>query len=334
MEFNVLKRKLVIYASLALILMGIAIGLSAFVPFYLFVDRTELARHEKESVAFGKVIEQELKRFVDVSNQISTRTRVREILEDWNQGIIERKEMEAGIAPKLGDALSATEGLLGISQYDQNGMLTVQVGEKIKIDKLEKLLPSNGFDFKLHEEVGVQSSEHDHDLLIGVPIVNRRGIVVGVEYMLFSFSLIEKVLQTLISFDPNSKTFLIMQEVHGFHLVNRDSRTLDISEDLMAMLFHSHPDKKSHVASPFFYSFYHLEDLPWLLGHQTPLGRAKNLVIQRIFPTLASVPSCSASSSSSCCSCYTPLPEPWPSVRVNSRTSSEKKPMRFERFST
>jgi len=123
-----LQRRLLVYSSLAVLVISILIAAASVYPLYRHLrDRHQQAlEHLVHSRA--RNVSQLLQHFQDVARQITSRSAIRRSLERYNAGEIDYRELVAFSTAKLGDALLSSDSVVAIARYDVRGRQVVQVG--------------------------------------------------------------------------------------------------------------------------------------------------------------------------------------------------------------
>ncbi|MBT7410410.1 MAG: hypothetical protein HN826_11965, partial [Methylococcales bacterium] len=117
--------------TLGLLVTGLLIGsISATI---LYRIQTE---HLKTALLFEtelqvSVLKTELERLKNLTAQITSRSRIRQELEKYQQGKIDLKSLVSFSSPKLADAMRTSPDMIGISRLSVEGKLLVQIGKSI-----------------------------------------------------------------------------------------------------------------------------------------------------------------------------------------------------------
>ena len=123
-----LRRLLFIYSTLALLVLGISISAATITPLYSRLQAAE--ENNLLSVAKNRaaLVREWLRRGRDLALQITSRTKIREMLQAYNAGRVSRQALVAYTRPKLVDALKLSEEVLGITRLDRTGEVVVSCG--------------------------------------------------------------------------------------------------------------------------------------------------------------------------------------------------------------
>lgn len=135
-------------------------------------------------------LESELTRLRNLTRQITSRSRIRQELERYNAGEIELQALRTFSEPKLTDALKLSDDMLAINRISLSGDLLVQVGAE-----LPRSLWPQGWRLA-NVAVGVPDHLHDRKVLVmSAPIINRRGLTVGIDLVGFDTRRLTEILQ-------------------------------------------------------------------------------------------------------------------------------------------
>lgn len=147
---------------------------------------TEKLYYEAELHAYA--LAAELNRLSSLTTQITSRTRIRQELDKYNQGLIRREELAAFTAPKLQDPMRLIPDLLGIVRLDAREQPVVAVGDEIPADKMSLT------------DMGVPWATPDGiRLTVSAEITNRSGERVGRDVALFRADRLDELMADFIT---------------------------------------------------------------------------------------------------------------------------------------
>ena len=149
----------------------------------------------------SQLIERELERFSDVSQQITSRTRARQQLMAYNEGDVSLRAYRENGYAILMDALNKFPDLVALLRYDKNGELALSVGGKLSEFgvKGDVLLERNGE--ALNEVV---YDEHTPYLMVVTPILDQARQV-GTDVSYYSLARFEKIINDGLFSDEKLK---------------------------------------------------------------------------------------------------------------------------------
>ncbi len=185
------RKELFLFFSSALFLL--LTGVSLAVYFTLF---DQLKKGENESITHlaqirSMAITEWCHRAKDLARQITSRTRIRQELEKYNEGQIDLKSLAGFIKPKLEDAMNLSDEIVGIIRLDRKGQVVVTCG--YGSDLLLKRNEILGFvskDVELSEPI--QVGKHSL-ILVSAPIINRAGKRQGTDLVIIDLNRLEKI---------------------------------------------------------------------------------------------------------------------------------------------
>lgn len=132
-------------------------------------------------------LQAELARLRNISAQITSRTRIRQELERYLRGEIDRQALASFSVPKLADAMHSNHDVLGITRLDPDLLLVFEVG----MDIAPELWPS---ELSLNDiRIGTPSNGR---IVLSAPIRNRAMQTVGVDIIMFRDDRLQQIMQT------------------------------------------------------------------------------------------------------------------------------------------
>jgi len=200
-----LQRRLLVYSSLAVLVISILIAAASVYPLYRHLrDRHQQAlEHLVHSRA--RNVSQLLQHFQDVARQITSRSAIRRSLERYNAGEIDYRELVAFSTAKLGDALLSSDSVVAIARYDVRGRQVVQVGMPVARDfwlvpPASTGVPRLGTPFRRDGKLR---------LSVQMPILDPvSGTRVGTDVVLFDASELERIRRDPTGLDRTGRVFL------------------------------------------------------------------------------------------------------------------------------
>lgn len=200
------SKSILIYAVLGALAMS-----ASFTVTGLAALRSHYKRYEEETLSLAlktkiSAIEQYLDWAGDMGLQITSRTKIREYLEDYNRGIVSLDQLVAFSAPKLADAVHLSKEVAGISRFDVLGNPVVQVGLVIP-----------GVSFSLHEKGNSRGNvffgnpvffDGEYYLPVFTQIINRNGDQVGTDQILCKTKTLQRIINDRAGIGKSEKTVL------------------------------------------------------------------------------------------------------------------------------
>lgn len=123
-----LRRSLFTYSTLVLLALGVSVSAASIIPLYSRLQAAEENNLLTVAKSRASLVHEWLRRGRDLALQITSRTKIREMLQDYNAGRVSREELAAYTKPKLVDALKLSEEVLGITRLDRTGETAVSCG--------------------------------------------------------------------------------------------------------------------------------------------------------------------------------------------------------------
>ena len=183
-----LQRTITLSAAMGILLTGSIVAAISILPLYHTMksmeERTLLFAANTRAMA----VDGYLAGLADVSAQIASRTRARQILTAYNRGEMDPPAFRQALQPILRDALDNTDHVIGISRLDHQGRHALTVGRQVP-----EALWRHGMNGAVNVS-GPYRVEGEALLLGGAPIVGRDGERVGTDLVLFRMSGLREVL--------------------------------------------------------------------------------------------------------------------------------------------
>ena len=203
-----LPRLMVAGAAAGIIAIGSLTAITGGLPFYQL-----LKEYQEEHFIFAiksasNNLEQHLVRITDISVQITSRTKVREELEAYNNGLVTLEELRKFSLPILRDALDLSSSLLGITRFDGQGHPVIQVGAPLPLD-LVSLDIARVAEPRL---LGPYALASGRATVVVAPIRDRQGDIVGLDAVAFDFQELQETLRDFSKSNPD-RDVLLSREV-------------------------------------------------------------------------------------------------------------------------
>ncbi|EGB16316.1 integral membrane sensor signal transduction histidine kinase [Pseudodesulfovibrio mercurii] len=126
-----LKRRLFLYASGALLVLALGVGLSVVATLFHQLKQAEEAGLAHIAETRGLAVGEWYRRALDLSRQVTSRTRIREELAAYNAGRRSLEELAAFTRPKLADAMDLSGEVVGLTRLDRMGRPVASVGAPV-----------------------------------------------------------------------------------------------------------------------------------------------------------------------------------------------------------
>ncbi len=196
-------KSLLLYAVLGAIAVSAVFTTVGLVALHLhYQEQAE----EKLFVALNTrtyAVDQFLTRAADISLQITSRSKVRDYLEEYNNGEIKHARLVQLSSPIIADSLKMSGVIAGISRFDAKGHLVVQVGQ----------LPGSSFTVPTnidHQSVFLDPVVFADKTYLPVftSIINRSGKRVGTDLVFFGTRTLQKIITDQSGLGKTAQTIL------------------------------------------------------------------------------------------------------------------------------
>lgn len=199
-----LQRRILAFAMLGILLTGLVVGLATGVPLYL--QGRQHGEEALHSQVHGQTqaIGQYFHKLTDVAMQLTSRSVIRDRLEQYNRGEVSREDLVAFSAPRLQDALGQSADVAGLVRLDAAGHPAVTLG----LMPPHNSLPLPPQDATLPVARGPVLIDGHPYLLIGAPIINRQMARVGTDVVVFRLDGLLKLLGDKAAFGMPARQYL------------------------------------------------------------------------------------------------------------------------------
>ena len=197
------RTRLFLFFSSALFLL--LFGVSLTIYFALF---EQMKRAENESIVhFAEIrsmtITEWCRRAKDLARQITSRTRIRQELEKYNNGQIELDQLTRFTSPKLRDAMNLSDEIAGIVRLDKKNQTVAacwnKVDFKVNQDEVSKYISS---DVSLSEPIHSGNSSF---IIVSAPITNHVGERQGTDLVIIQLNSLKKIIANSKGIGQTSK---------------------------------------------------------------------------------------------------------------------------------
>ena len=164
------RRKLLLFSVFGILAMGLIISLIGIVPLYRSLKSSQDAALEYRANLQVQSVQQFVEHTKSVAFQITSRTKAREKLEQYNRGEVTKDALQVFLTPILEDALNkASNEIVGIARLDAKNALAVHVGA----DFSKELWAIPHPDSEHAKLLGPVDIESEKVLVVGAPILDR-----------------------------------------------------------------------------------------------------------------------------------------------------------------
>lgn len=203
-QSNKLHQKIFYHSILGSILIAVIVAAVAIIPLYKNLFQQTLANftftHQLEQLQ----VEDFFLKLDGLADQITSRSRIRTALENYNAGKITLQELRDITISKLEDAILHADEIEGIIRYDQQGHEVLFVSRKdlsgIATDTLpERLITAQAALVNIRERLFYVKK---------APIINRHQQRVGDDIVIFNLTRLEQTFRTFFSGQTEKYVFL------------------------------------------------------------------------------------------------------------------------------
>jgi PAS domain S-box-containing protein len=201
-----LKRSMLVFSVLSILIVGAIVAIAAIYPLSNQLKKNA-GRNLLQAAGNRKLaIEQFFGKLEQTAWQITSRTRIREKLEQYNRGEVDRKQLIDFVKPKLEDALLLSKQAVGCLRFDINGQPVVQAGEPLP-ESFRLLTRQQGAGARMQGPVSVAGALY---MVIEAPIFNRKKVRVGTDRVMFRLDELQIIVQDNTGLGETGETLLGM----------------------------------------------------------------------------------------------------------------------------
>ncbi|MBO1350710.1 MAG: sensor histidine kinase [Hormoscilla sp. GUM202] len=200
-----LQRLLILYWALGSFAISAVVALMSIMPLY-----NQLKKQEERNLQFAlhtrtMTVEQFLSRAKDIAEQITSRTKGRQQLEQYNQGRLGLDEVTNFGTKLLTDAMKRTEDIAGITRLDGAGAVVARVGLPIPAE-LWLVPPIASQKTLVSDQIGLQGESY---LVVGAPIINPSSKQrIGTDIVLFKITSLQRIITDYTGLGETGETIL------------------------------------------------------------------------------------------------------------------------------
>ncbi len=199
-----LKKTILASTIMSIFLVGVIVALAAIYPLTRHL-REDAERHLLDMVKSKKLdIEQFLTRLEQTTWQITSRTRAREKLEQYNRKKVSLQQFINFSKPVLRDALDFSQEAVGCLRFDEKGKPVVQAGLSMP-EPFRMLHEETGTGVKIDGPVLISGNLY---LFVKAPIFNRNRVRVGTDLLAFQLEELRTILQDRTGLGKTGAAFL------------------------------------------------------------------------------------------------------------------------------
>lgn len=191
MNSKQLQRLLILYSALGILLTNVLVAILSIFPLYQQLKKAEERNLQSALQTRKLAVEEFLSRAKDVSEQITSRTRGRQMLDEYNQGNVSQDELASFTTQILTEAMNKSEDVVGISRFNRTGQLISQVGLPLPTQLFSLQSPTDK-STKVSDPVSISSRPY---IVVTAPIINPENQKIGTDLVLFKITALQNIVQ-------------------------------------------------------------------------------------------------------------------------------------------
>lgn len=187
---------------------SIIIGLLAIIPFYNNLKNTSIKEFNRFGLSVHNSVQSYIKEISNIALQVTSRTKARNTLIDFNNKIIDINSANKIISDILTDVLRNSKIVLGVTRVSLGGEVISSVGMTVPEDILNKnQLSQSNISFYQRKADGECPL-----IIVYAPINDRDNTVVGYDVVLFKLERIKNIIRDSAAIFNGSKIELIYKK--------------------------------------------------------------------------------------------------------------------------
>jgi methyl-accepting chemotaxis protein len=176
-----LRTKIILSSGFGILIASAIVALASIIPLYNRLKEGEKKNLQSTVQTRTMTVEEFISKAKNVAEQITSRTRARQLLQSYNQGELEPPEFRENISPIMQDALRKTKAVTGITRLGNEQQVAVSVGMQIP-QQYWSIPPATSNNVALRGPVDIQGESF---LVLGAPILENQQNRVGTDLVLF-----------------------------------------------------------------------------------------------------------------------------------------------------
>lgn len=130
-ELQRLQSRLRRHSIIGILLTALVVGGLSCLQFYQSQKRSTLDSLKKDLQIGAIALDARLNQYQSIAQQVSSRTRIRQFLQAYNQSEISLPRLRDESSPKLADAMRLSPEIVGITRLDRNNLPVIDVGQTV-----------------------------------------------------------------------------------------------------------------------------------------------------------------------------------------------------------
>ncbi len=199
-----LQKTIVVSSAVGIFTVGLIVAVAGITPLYEY-----LKEEEKRNLVLALntktiAVEQYLARIKDVALQIASRTKAREALESYNNGLIDIAQLAITLQKSMLDALEYAQDIWGLTRLDLQGHPVVSVGLEVPA---EFQVPASPEQFNPTVEGPLIVGDNSL-VVVRSPIRNKYADLVGTDVIVVRLINLRRIIEDYSGLGKTGETFL------------------------------------------------------------------------------------------------------------------------------
>ncbi|NEN92669.1 MAG: hypothetical protein F6K48_28725, partial [Okeania sp. SIO3H1] len=195
---------LIFYSAAGIFVISVLVAIVSILPLYKQLKVNEESNLQSALRTRTLAVEEFISKVKSIAVQIASRTQARLELEAYNRSLNNRDSAVSNITRYLSDALNQSEDVVGITRFDQNNQLIVQLGLPI---------PQKFWDFPIQNSQNTQISnpirlKNQSYIIVSQAIFNSNQQQQGKDLVLFKTEDLEKIITDYTGLGQTGEIFL------------------------------------------------------------------------------------------------------------------------------
>ncbi|WDP89918.1 MAG: PAS domain S-box protein [Desulfobacter sp.] len=230
-----LRKTLFLYSALLFLIFSFSLILAITVPVYNRLKEAENSKVVHEAETRAMAVNEWSRRVKDLAFQVTSRTRIRQELEKYNNGQMSLNRLQSFTEPKLSDAMTLSREIIGIIRLDKNGKAVARCGEifSFQTSPIDYTTP---FDISLSRPF--RKDSHCR-VIVSAPIFNRAKDYLGADLVLIDLCYLKEIVKNRAGLKTGHKILLGVVSKGAVSVLfdaradNREGRENEVIESLL-----------------------------------------------------------------------------------------------------
>ncbi|NEP86955.1 MAG: hypothetical protein F6K18_08965 [Okeania sp. SIO2C2] len=194
---------LIFYSAAGIFTISVLVAIVSIFPLYKQLKRNEESNLQSALRTRTLAVEEFISKVKSIAVQIASRTQARLELEAYNQSLNNRASAVSNITHYLSDALNRSQDVVGITRFDQNNQLIVQLGLPIP-QKFWNFSTQNSQNSHISNPIRLN---HQSYIIVSQAIFNSNQQQQGTDLVLFKTENLEKIIRDYTGLGQTGEIF-------------------------------------------------------------------------------------------------------------------------------